>query len=227
MQIYFIRHGHPNYKDDCLTDLGNLQAKACAKRLKNSGIQKIFSSPKGRAKETAEWTAKELGLAVEIVDFMSELNWGSKTAKPLLNKGEPWGVVSEMVCQGENLLDKNWAESEYFSDNKIVDSFKIATSGIDEWLRAFGYEREGDHYRVVGDDTKQTVAIFAHAAVYSAVLSHLLSVTFPWVVHVASPNFTSITVVTLRDGQGSLAYPRLSLLNDARHIENIEKDGSL
>lgn len=42
MRIYFIRHGNPNYENDCLTDIGHLQAEACAERLKGEGIQKIF-----------------------------------------------------------------------------------------------------------------------------------------------------------------------------------------
>ena len=55
MRIIFVRHGHPNYEKDCLTDLGVLHAKAVAQRLKNDNepIEKIFSSTCGRALETA------------------------------------------------------------------------------------------------------------------------------------------------------------------------------
>ena len=35
MILYFVRHGHPNYKHDCLTDLGKLQAAAAAERLRH------------------------------------------------------------------------------------------------------------------------------------------------------------------------------------------------
>ena len=34
MKIYFVRHGDPNYRHDCLTELGHKQAQAAAKRLK-------------------------------------------------------------------------------------------------------------------------------------------------------------------------------------------------
>lgn len=27
MIIHFVRHGHPNYKDDCLTEIGRKQAE--------------------------------------------------------------------------------------------------------------------------------------------------------------------------------------------------------
>ena len=38
MRIIFVRHGHPDYVHDCLTDLGHLQATAAAERLRDEGI---------------------------------------------------------------------------------------------------------------------------------------------------------------------------------------------
>ena len=32
MLLYIVRHGDPNYKDDCLTDFGKVQAEAVAKK---------------------------------------------------------------------------------------------------------------------------------------------------------------------------------------------------
>ena len=41
MTIYFVRHGHPDYKNDCLTELGKKQAQKAAERLRDSGIETI------------------------------------------------------------------------------------------------------------------------------------------------------------------------------------------
>ena len=49
MRIIFVRHGEPNYEKDCLTPLGKLQAEAAAERLRDEGIDTVFSSPFGRA----------------------------------------------------------------------------------------------------------------------------------------------------------------------------------
>ena len=38
MRLLFVRHGHPNYELDCLTDLGHLQAEAAAERLMKENI---------------------------------------------------------------------------------------------------------------------------------------------------------------------------------------------
>lgn len=222
MRIYFIRHGHPNYALDCLTDIGRLQAEACAERLKDAGIQKIFSSSQGRAKETASYTGQKLGLSVEPVDFIRELAWGSKTDRPIFKDGHPWFVVDDMVLNGENILDRNWEETDRFSSSVVGDRVKTVTDGIDDWLKTFGYQREGDFYRVVGNNTNQTVAMFSHAGSSSAALSHLFSAAFPWFFQVVRLDFTSITIVVLGDEPGTLTFPRLTLLNDARHIENID-----
>lgn len=63
----------PDYKNDCLTVLGKKQAAKAAEHLKNFRIEQIFSSTKGRAMETAEYTAQVLGLDVIPCDFMREV----------------------------------------------------------------------------------------------------------------------------------------------------------
>ena len=64
MRIIFVRHGEPNYKLDCLTELGKLQAERCAEALKNERIDVIYSSDLSRAFETAIPVAKAHGLTV-------------------------------------------------------------------------------------------------------------------------------------------------------------------
>ncbi|MBE7063278.1 MAG: histidine phosphatase family protein [Ruminococcaceae bacterium] len=48
-----VRHGEPVYETDSLTDRGKLQAEAVGKRMFDAKIDRIFSSPMGRAKDTA------------------------------------------------------------------------------------------------------------------------------------------------------------------------------
>ena len=58
MRIIFVRHVHPNYVNDCLTELGHKHAAAVAERLKDEGISEIYSSTCGRAYETAGYVAE-------------------------------------------------------------------------------------------------------------------------------------------------------------------------
>ena len=222
MKIYFVRHGEPDYKTDTLTEIGHLQAEAAAEQLKNSGIQKIFSSTCGRAVETAQHTADKLGLGVESFDFIREIHWHSKDGQPIFEGGHPWFIADDMVLKGENIFDPNWAESDRFSSSVIGEYVKKVTDGLDEWLKTLGYEREGDFYRVVGEDTDQTVAMFSHAGASSAALAHLFGWSLPWVMTAVRLEFTSITVVEFSNEKGTLTFPVLKLLNDARHLEGLE-----
>ena len=67
MRIIFIRHGEPDYRNDCLTETGREQALLAAERIQGEGIEEIWSSPLGRAYETAEAASKLLGIPIQMV----------------------------------------------------------------------------------------------------------------------------------------------------------------
>jgi len=224
MKIYFVRHGHPDYTQNCLTELGHQQAAAVAKRLRNSNIQRIFASTYGRAIETAEHTAKQLDLEIEKLDFIRELTWGTRTEEGIPFDGHPWFVVYDMIKKGENILDTNWTTSEQFSSNIISEHVQRVSEGIDQWLKSFGYEREGNFYRVVGNNTDQTVAVFSHGGSSSVALAHMFGLAFPWMLSAVQLDFTSVTVVELSNEKGNLVFPTLKLLNDSKHLEGLETE---
>ena len=76
MLLYIVRHGDPDYKNDCLTERGWLQAEAVGKRIAASGINEIYSSPMGRAKQTAEPACRLLGLPCNIEPWSHEVEDG-------------------------------------------------------------------------------------------------------------------------------------------------------
>ena len=73
MLLYIIRHGDPDYTTDTLTERGKLQAEAVGKRMYKAKIDRIFSSPMGRAQETAEPACRLLGLPKTIEDWTHEI----------------------------------------------------------------------------------------------------------------------------------------------------------
>ena len=74
MLLYIVRHGDPIYETDTLTDRGRLQAEAVGKRIFDSKINRIFSSPMGRAKETAAPACRLLGLYYTIEEWTHEIH---------------------------------------------------------------------------------------------------------------------------------------------------------
>ncbi|MBE6871937.1 MAG: histidine phosphatase family protein [Ruminococcaceae bacterium] len=218
MKIYFVRHGHPDYKTDSLTELGKKQAAAAAIRLKDCGIERIYSSTKGRALQTAEYTAGLLNVQVIPCDFMREISWASIDEEPIVANGHPWLVADIRASEGKSILERNWQEVEPYSKSKAVSCYDTVVQGLDGWLAELGYNREGDYYRVSGADTYKTVAMFSHGGSSSAALSHLLNIPFPQFCGAFHIDFTSVTIVELPNEIGKLVYPKIELFNDAKHI---------
>ena len=223
MKIIFVRHGHPDYVNDCLTPLGHEQAEKAAQRLKNEGIQQIFSSPYGRAYETAQHTASILSQDVQKLDFMREIAWGSLDENPIAHNGHPWSIAEDMVAAGQTLLSPAWAEEELFARNRVTENVLKVGENFDRWLANLGFEREGEFYRV-HSNRYSTVMMVSHGGSSSAVMSHLFNLPFPFVCSAFCPDFTAITVVSLAGDEGSLAAPSFEIMNDARHIAGIEAE---
>jgi len=219
MRIVFVRHGHPDYANDCLTELGRAHAKAAAERLKGEGICEIHASTRGRAMETALVTAEVLGLPVIPQDFMREISWGSEDGEEIFKNGHPWFTSDERVLRGLPVNVPDWQEDEWYRPNtKLLRCAQVVTDGLDEWMASLGYVREGAYYRVTGENTNRTVAMFSHGGSSTVALARLFNLPFPLLCSGLTPDFTAITIVTLSDDVGTLTMPRFEIANDARHI---------
>ncbi len=219
MRIIFVRHGHPDYKKDCLTELGHKQAEAAAKRLADERIDAFFSSSCGRAVQTCEHIAKEHGKSdITLLEFMREIAWGARNeGDELFANGHPWCTADKMVSDNLSVLSKSWRLEEPFAGNKVTDITDAVADSFDDWLSELGYRREGEYYRV-GEPKYKTIVLTSHAGSSSAVFGRIFNLPFPFVCHAMSPNFTAITVIELEEEPGALISPRFELLNDARHI---------
>jgi len=223
VRIVFVRHGHPDYKNDCLTELGHLHGEAVAQRLVGEGIEEIYSSTRGRAMQTAEHIASRLGLPILECDFMREIGWGSFDENPIPLNGHPWHVSDDMVSKGESVTGENWANEMPFRENRVVGFVQKVAENLDIWLEGFGCKREGLYYRVTGQCEK-TVAMVSHAGSSSAAFSHLFNIAFPFFCQSVNADFTAVTVVTISGKAGELVSPRFEIVNDARHIAGLDAE---
>jgi len=222
MKIVFVRHGHPDYTLDCLTELGHRQAEAVAERLRDTKFDKIFSSTCGRAYETAEHIVKGRDMEIVQLEFMREIWWGASNGDEISHRGHPWLVADDVVAAGGDLFDANWQENEFFCKNDILKQrCQKVLDGFDSWLSELGYEREGQYYRVKRAND-ETVALVSHGGSSSVVLSRLFNLPFPYVCTMVHPDFTGITEVVLNGHAGELCAPRFKVLNDALHIGKVE-----
>ena len=220
MRIIFVRHGEPDYKNDCLTPKGHIQAEVVAKRLANEEIEEIYSSPLGRARMTMQkFAGQHPSLPVRILDFMHEINWGSISGKELELEGHPWNCVNEMVSKGLNICDSEWKQGPYFHDNIATLEVENIAKEIDSWLRSLGYSREGLYYRNTRKDNSQhTVVLFSHGGSSCAAMSHMLNIPFPFTCASIHLPFTAISILRLDTNPGSLCTPVIELMSDSKHL---------
>ena len=121
--IFLARHGQTEWNvigrrqgqlDSPLTEDGRVSAAATGNLLADAGINRIFSSPLGRAQETAAIIAESLGCDVEIVDELAEVNHGSVAgltdAEIKTLHGEYW------TGRRANLYDWRFPDGESFRE---------------------------------------------------------------------------------------------------------------
>lgn len=220
MRILFIRHGEPDYEHDCLTEIGKLQAAAAADRLAREGITQICASPQGRARETASFTARRLGLPIQTLDFMHEISWGGPG---IPERGRPWTLGGWMIERDNFDFYKNdWRQHPYFKENAATACFDAVTAQFDAFLLEKGYRHEGSRF-LCETDREETVALFSHGGSGGCVLAHLLSLPLPYVFCVLPYEFTSVIILNFPVRKGEYVFPRLELFNDAAHIRDTSR----
>ena len=201
MIVYFVRHGEPDYETDSLTKEGWRQAELVSRRLVKSGVDALYSSPLGRARETAVPTAEKTGLPVEILPWAYELSKESKTTmfseKPThlswIN-GTYW-----MQPAFRNGTTEDFFELEAVQKSGFKARYREITKGLDAWLKELGYERteEGFYMPVAPND--RHVVLFCHAAMMRALLAHLLNMPYQYVNFPFIGNFTGVTAFSFHE----------------------------
>ena len=218
MRLYVIRHADPDYENNTITELGHQEAAALSERLDDVRIDKIYSSPMGRALDTAAYTAKRKGLDVEVLDWTAEVDWWSENeynGHRLAVYNTHGFLVREMEPQPT--LD-TWHESEWFSDERIRREFEVIKVGSDQLLAEHGYVR--DEFGVYHFDQSNDVAIavYCHNGLGLTWLAYLLNIPLPlfWTSFFLRPS--SVTTVLMDEREGRYATPRCLNMSDETHL---------
>ena len=222
MRLILVRHAEPNYELDCLTELGHKQAKIAAQRLINEGIEEIYSSPMGRARQTAQAFSDASGIKkIEILDFMHEIRYGPEN--DLYNQEwSPWAASDKMISKGQELCTENWREIPVFTGNTATIDVDNVMKNADSLLEKWGYKREGLYYRNIrSNDDQHTIALFSHGGSSTALLSRIFNIPFPYLCATLHIPHTGITILRFDRTPGKLAVPVIELACDGRHIQNI------
>lgn len=222
MRLFFIRHGDPNYKDNCLTELGHIQAEAVAERVAKLNISALYTSTYGRAKETAEHSAKKCGIPVTELDFIHEIRTGvDGLDKEGKLKYSPWLSAEKLAKEGADLLHYDYSDFFAWKDTYFQESYYRVTGGFDSWMEGLGFRREGLYYRCMRKNDDR-LAIFAHGGSISCVISHLFGLPPSYVCGFVHLSCTGISVFRFEGEEGELIVPKIMMLNDHSHIQEIK-----
>lgn len=158
MEMILIRHGLPIRKanadgtpaDPPLSDIGLEQARLVGQWLAEERIDRIYSSPMRRARETALPLAKALGHDIELDDRIREFDADSAEYIPMeeLKRLHPerW---------------KEFVDGGYSSQTDFAAFVLTVTSGLQDMVRA---------------NSGRRIAVFCHGGVINAWATHVLGI---------------------------------------------------
>ncbi len=205
-EIYFVRHGDAlpdqdevvlgDYDAQALSDLGRRQAQALARRMAHYKPTAIYSSPVGRAVQTARPTAEALGLEITLDADLREVELGEV---------------------GPDIATDDPAEVSKLLRRRLREIANIAVGG-GRWSAIPGSEPSAQlrarvqaavariHQRHSGE----RVAVFSHGGAINAYFAELLGLDRDYFFPAAN---TSVSVARVL-GERRL----LMALNDISHL---------
>lgn len=219
MRILIVRHGDPDYANDCLTEKGKREAALLAEKLKKEKIDYIYSSPLGRAKETCETYARAVGREKEIVvkDWLREFNHPVTFPNGRAHH-IPWDMLPEEWV-GEPVLYRHdeWFNHACYQGSGLKEKYVGVIGALDELIAKHGYTRENNIYRVEKRN-RDTIAIFCHFGLESVLLSRLCNISpiLFW-HHFVAPT-TSVTTLYTEERRDGKAVFRCAGFGDVGHL---------
>ena len=219
MLLYIVRHGDPNYEKDCLTERGKLQAEAVGTRIFDSGIREIYSSPMGRARETAEPACRLLGLPCRIEDWSHEVEDQRLTPFP---DGRMKSVTSvqNTYYRADGAIDLPYDrafDAPGFSTSAMDAAADYIVQGGRDFLERLGYREEAGVYRILRPN-EDRVALFCHSVMARAWISHLLHIP----IHLMWSGFqithTGVTILEFKNNENGLTAPYCRGFSDMSHL---------
>lgn len=242
MRIIFVRHGDPDYEHDSLTDKGWREAEKLANRISKWNVTDFYCSPLGRAQATASCTLEKMGRSAKILDWTQEFSYfidDSVTGR----HGIPWDLVPSFWSSDPLMLDKeHWVDAALMKQNPEINiKYKEVCTRLDEFLANYGYVRDNNFYRMpqkkevfvpatIGPDgssksvntdysmNEPVIVIFSHLGAICIMLSHILNIPFPLLVHGFFLPTTSLTILSSEERWSNEAYFRVQAMGDTSHL---------
>jgi probable phosphoglycerate mutase len=214
MRLYLIRHGDPDYQTDSLTEQGKSEAEALADFLAPLGIDFLYTSPLGRAFETASIVGRRIGIMPIVQEWTRELEPHKLPGSNLVY----WNISGHDVRTTEYLANPaNWDEIPQLACIPCRTVFDRIEENSDRFLTNHGYVREGGSYRVA-EANEHSIAICCHGGFGVTWLAHLLAIPPPLAWAGFFIRTSSITTILFEERPDGWATPRCIGLDELSHL---------
>ena len=217
MKLLIIRHGDPDYAVDSLTEKGWREASFLKERLLCENISAFYSSPHGRARDTAKPTLDALGRKDEVLPWLREFD--AYVVDP--ESGEKriaWDRLPREVNENPDYFDRvRWLETSLYRSGDVREKYDTVCDGLDTLLKKHGYVRDGFYYHAKRANT-ETIALFCHFGVECVLLSHLLNIAPPALWQGFTALTSSVTTVYTEEREEGTASFRCCSFGDLSHL---------
>ena len=203
VKVILIRHGETDWntkqifrgrKDIPLNEVGLAQAKAVGASLKDVQIDVVYSSPLGRALETAKILADSRSLEIELEEGFIDIDFGK------------WqGVSHEKVKEKYEDLYEMWLKNPQMVTFPEGENLKDVRTRLMEALE-----------KVIRKHPGKTLAIVSHRVLNKVLLCSILGLELSHFWHIKQDT-CAINRFEYKDERFYL-----TLLNDTCHLKKVE-----
>ena len=223
MLLYVVRHGEPDYSTDTLTEAGWGHAEAVSNRMVAVGIEEIFASPMGRARQTATPTSRRLSLPITVEPWAEELGKESQTAYPDGKMKNIFMVPTTALATIENLdinMEDSFTKCPGLNDNGFISRYQYIANGIDDLIERHGYRRNDRGFYQAVTPNEKRIALFCHAGMMRVVTSHVFNIPYQIIGSTFQSWFTGVTLIRFPEDAeaGAEVAPRLISYGDIGHL---------
>jgi len=203
IRIVLVRHGQTEWNkferfrgrvDIDLDETGRKQAEAAAEKIAQWEISAIYSSPLKRTMTTAQFAAARLGLAVQPLEEINDMDFGEWQGLSIEETRRKYSSLFDLWRYRPEKLEIPGAET-------LEDVRKRVLVAIDE---------------VTAKHEDETIALVSHRVVCKVLLCYILGLDNSHFWQIAQDT-TAINLFEIWDGR-----PSVISINDTCHLRDLE-----
>ena len=218
MKIIIVRHGDPDYENDCLTERGKQEAAALAGRLAKMKPDKVYVSPLGRARATAAYTLEALGTEATVCPWLEEFKGRCQRPDCPEKQSISWDFLPQDWSNEREYYDpEKFSTHGVFKGTNVNEEYNRVISAFDALMESHGYQRTGSYYKVIRPNT-DTILLFCHLGVESVLLSRIMNISPMPIWHNMASLTTSVTTVVSEERRVGIAQFRIIGFSDVSHL---------